>query len=132
MKAVKAIGVFIFILALTGTAQAAESRRHVSFIPQWIPQAQFAGYYVALEKGFYQGLGLEVSILRGGPKRPSAEWLKKGAADFGTMFLSTAIVEQAKGTRLVNIGQVISRSIWLNSGWRLARRSSSRKHRAIW
>ncbi len=102
--------VFFFILAMLGNAYADQDRRRVSFVPQWIPQAQFAGYYVAFEKGFYEKYGLEVNILRGGPERPSAEWLKKGAADFATMFLSTAIVERAKGTRLVNVGQIVSRS----------------------
>jgi NitT/TauT family transport system substrate-binding protein len=111
MKAIARLtGILLLIFALPGNADAAQSLRRVSFIPQWIPQAQFAGYYVALDKGFYKWCGLEVDILRGGPKRPSAEWLKKGAADFATMFLSTAIVERAKGARLVNIGQVLSRS----------------------
>jgi NitT/TauT family transport system substrate-binding protein len=111
MKTVaEVIGVFFFILAVLGNANADQDRRQVSFVLQWIPQAQFAGYYVALEKGFYEKYGLEVNILRGGPERPSAEWLKKGAADFTTMFLSTAIAERAKGTRLVNVGQILSRS----------------------
>jgi NitT/TauT family transport system substrate-binding protein len=111
MKTVAEVaGVFFFILAMLGNANADKGMRQVSFVPQWIPQAQFAGYYVALEKGFYEKNGLEANILRGGPERPSAEWLKKGAADFTTMFLSTAIVERAKGTRLVNVGQIVSRS----------------------
>jgi NitT/TauT family transport system substrate-binding protein len=103
-------GVFFFILAMLVNANADQDRRQVSFVPQWLPQAQFAGYYVAFEKGFYGRYGLEVNILRGGPERPSAEWLNRDAADFATMFLSTAIVERAKGTRLVNIGQILSRS----------------------
>ncbi len=108
--AAKIIGVFFFVLAMLGNAGADQDRRQVSFVPQWLPQAQFAGYYVALEKGFYEKCGLDVNILRGGPERPSAEWLKKGAVEFTTMFLSTAIVERAKGTRLVNVGQILSRS----------------------
>jgi NitT/TauT family transport system substrate-binding protein len=111
MKTVAAIICFFLLaIAQVGSADPADNRQPVSFVPQWIPQAQFAGYYVALEKGFFQKFGLEVNILRGGPERPSAEWLKKGAVDFGTMFLTTAIVERARGTRLVNIGQIISRS----------------------
>ena len=111
MKTVaEAIGVFFLVFAMLGNANADQGRRRVSFVPQWIPQAQFAGYYVALEKGFYEKYGLEVNILRCIPERPSAEWLKKGAADFATMFLSTAIAERARGTRLVNVGQIVSRS----------------------
>ncbi len=103
-------GVFFFILAMLVNANAGQDLRQVSFVPQWLPQAQFAGYYVAFEKGFYERYGLEVNILRGGPERSSAEWLNRGAADFATMFLSTAIVERAKGTRLVNVGQILSKS----------------------
>ncbi len=111
MKTVAEVtGVFFFILAMLGNANADQCLRQVSFVPQWMPQAQFAGYYVALEKGFYEKNGLEANILRGGPEMPSGEWLKKGAADFATMFLSTAIVERAKGTRLVNVAQIVSRS----------------------
>ncbi len=94
-------------------AHAGEARHHVSFIPQWIPQAQFAGYYVAYKKGFYERYGLDVDILPGGPESPSAKWITKGAADFGTMFLSTGILERAKGTKLVNIGQIVGRSTQL-------------------
>ncbi len=101
---------FLMVFAMMANANADQDLKSVSFVPQWIPQAQFAGYYVAFEKGFYKKNGLEVNILRGGPERPSAEWVRKGAADFATMFLSTAIVERAKGTRLVNIGQIVSKS----------------------
>ncbi|MGA2223063.1 MAG: ABC transporter substrate-binding protein [Syntrophobacteraceae bacterium] len=111
MKTVAQVtGVFIFILAMLASAHADQGQRQVSFVPQWLPQAQFAGYYVAFEKGFYKKYGLEVNILRGGPERPSEQWLKKGAADFATMLRSTAIVEREKGIRLVNVGQIVSRS----------------------
>lgn len=82
----------------------------VTFIPQWQPQAQFAGYYVASEKGFYRQRGLEVKILKGGPDFPPSELLHTGQADFGTMFLTTAIVKRAKGYKFVNIGQIVQRS----------------------
>ncbi len=101
---------FLMVFAMMANANADQDLKSVTFVPQWIPQAQFAGYYVAFEKGFYKKNGLEVNILRGGPERPSAEWVRKGAADFATMFLSTAIVERAKGTRLVNIAQIVSKS----------------------
>lgn len=82
----------------------------VSFIPQWIPQAQFAGYFAAYEQGIYRSHGLEVNIFRGGPDFPPSELLEKGTAQFGTMFLSTALQRRTQGTRLVNIGQVVQRS----------------------
>lgn len=82
----------------------------ISFIPQWLPQAQFAGYYVAYEKGFYQKRGLKVNILKGGPDFPASELLHTGQADIGTMFLTTAIVKRAKGYKFLNIGQMVQRS----------------------
>lgn len=95
-------------------ASAAGAQEHppvaVSFIPQWIPQSQFAGYFAAYEQGIYRSHGLEVKILRGGPDFPPSELLEKGTAQFGTMFLSTALQRRAQGTRLVNIGQVVHRS----------------------
>ena len=77
-------------------ARAAESAT-VSFLPQWQPQAQFAGYYVAYEKGFYRERGLDVKILRGGPDRPPSEMLAQGRADFTTMQLTAGIVRRARG-----------------------------------
>ncbi len=82
----------------------------VTFIPQWLPQAQFAGYYVAFEKGFYRQHGLDVKILRGGPEAPASAWLANGRADFGTLFLSDGIERRARGIKLVNIAQIVQRS----------------------
>ncbi|HEX9666266.1 MAG TPA: ABC transporter substrate-binding protein [Thermodesulfobacteriota bacterium] len=80
------------------------------FIPQWSHQAQFAGYYVAYEKGIYKAYGIDLAIMSGGPDSPSTEYLKNGKADFATMFLSTAIRERADEVNLVNIAQIIQRS----------------------
>jgi NitT/TauT family transport system substrate-binding protein len=87
-----------------------ESLRSVSFIPQWLPQAQFAGYYVAYEKGFYRRHGLNVKILAGGPEKPVSEWLAQGQATFGTLFLTDGIEKRTQGIKLVNIAQVVQRS----------------------
>ncbi len=106
------VPLFLLVLILmTPFAQVrAGDLQAVTFLPQWAPQSQFAGYYVAREKGFYRNRGLEVKILRGGPDFPSSDLLHRGQADFGTMFLSTAIVKRAMGYTFVNIGQVGQRS----------------------
>jgi len=80
------------------------------FLPQWIPQAQFAGFYVAERKKFYEKRGLKVEILKGGLESPPAETLTKGGADFVSLFLSDAIKLRSGGLRLVNIGQMGQRS----------------------
>ncbi len=110
--------------AFCGQASSEETRseslKRVAFLPQWQPQAQFAGYYVAQDKGFYARRGLDVNVLQGGPNRAPAEWLRKGAAQFGTLFLSTAIVERSRGTRLLHLGQIVQKSSQLL----IARKSS--------
>ena len=104
------LAAFLFS-ALSLAAAGAETRLpQLSFIPQWQPQAQFAGYYVALEKGFYHKRGLDVKILRGGPERQPAEMLAQGRADFGAMQLTAGIVRRARGLKLINIGQLSQHS----------------------
>ena len=104
---------FLFILLMWAAplpVTQAQDLKPVSFIPQWVPQAQFAGYYVAYEKGFYRERHLDVKILRGGPDFPPSELLKTGQVDFGTMFLTTGIANRAKGFKLINIAQIVQRS----------------------
>jgi NitT/TauT family transport system substrate-binding protein len=91
----------------------AENPKKVAFIPQWVPQAQFAGYYVASEKGIYRRHGLNVTILPGGPDFPPSKLMQSGEADFGTMFLASALEQRANGVRLVNIAQIVQRSAFM-------------------
>ena len=59
---------FLLLSVGLSPADAAETTlKEASFIPQWRPQAQFAGYYVAYEKGFYKKNGIDLTILPGGP-----------------------------------------------------------------
>ncbi len=92
------------------TKAYASPSKKARFIAQWSHQAQFAGYYVAYEKGIYKKYGIDLTIMNGGPESPSAEYLKNGKSDFATMFLSTAIREKADGVNLVNIAQIVQRS----------------------
>jgi NitT/TauT family transport system substrate-binding protein len=79
-------------------------------LPQWFPQAQFAGYYVAFETGLYKKHGIDLKILRGGPERSFGKMLADGQADFATQFLSTGIEKRSQGFRIVSIGQIVQRS----------------------
>lgn len=107
----KAAGLLIAVLLPLASATAGETAlKRVSFIPQWAPQAQFAGYYVAFEKGFYLDAGLQVDILRGGPERPPLDLLTKGPVQFGSLFLATGIQAHAQGVPLINLAQIIQRS----------------------
>ncbi len=110
----RGVSILLFLLLLFCSAVA----RTFTFIPQWRPQAQFAGYYVAYEKGFYREAGIRLRILTGGPDSPSTELLKDGKADFATMWLSTAIKMKAHGVDLVNIAQILQRSSLTLVAWR--------------
>jgi NitT/TauT family transport system substrate-binding protein len=95
---------FIFGLLFSQLVFAqGEPLRKVRFIPQWSPQSQFAGYYMAEEKGIYKKYGLDVTIIDGGFNKNVITHLKEGKADIGTLILSSGINERAKGTKLVNI-----------------------------
>ncbi|GAB6037902.1 ABC transporter substrate-binding protein [Fundidesulfovibrio butyratiphilus] len=87
--------------------------KKATLIPQWEPQAQFAGYYVAKAKGFYAAHGVDMTILRGGPYNPPSRLLAEGRAQFGTLFLSTALKERAAGLPLVNLAQIMRGSTLL-------------------
>jgi NitT/TauT family transport system substrate-binding protein len=84
-----------------------------TMIPLWSPQAQFAGYYVALEKGFYRKHGIDMAILQGGPACSGCEYLQDGRADFAILWLTTAIRQCGAGIRLVHLGQIIPQSSML-------------------
>jgi NitT/TauT family transport system substrate-binding protein len=111
MRRLKTFLCACLLLLVHSTAQGAEGAlRKATFIPQWVPQAQFAGYYVAREKGIYRKHGIDLTILSGGPQSPPLDLLKEGKADFATLWLSTGIQARAQGVRLVNVAQMVQRS----------------------
>jgi len=87
--------------------------RIVTFQPQWLPQAQFAGFYVAHKKGFYTDYGLDVRIENGGQEMPSPQMLATGRVNIATMFLTSALREYDHGTELVNLAQLSQKSAQL-------------------
>lgn len=91
-------------------AEASIVTGHVRLVLQWSPQAQFAGYYLALEKGFYREHGLDVEIIPGGPAIDSLAYVRDGKAEFGTAFLTGAITAAGEGSDIVNVCQVVNRS----------------------
>lgn len=105
---------FIFLALLLLIAAPVRSEdltlRKATFMPHWVPQAQFAGYYVAYEKGLYRKYGLDLVIIDGGPGRSTTDYLKDRKADFTLVWLSTAIQRRSDGLKLVNLGQIIQKS----------------------
>ncbi len=90
-------------LALSGlSAQAAED---LTLQLKWVTQAQFAGYYVALENGYYSDEGLNVTIKPGGPDVAPTQVLAGGGADVVIDWMPSALAAREKGLPLVNIAQ---------------------------
>ena len=85
-----------------GTAHAADK---VTLQLKWVTQAQFAGYYVALDKGFYKDAGLDVTIKAGGPDIAPAQVIAGGGADVVLDWMPSALASREKGLSLVNIAQ---------------------------
>ena len=79
----------------------------VTFMPQWTPQTQFAGYYVAVEKGFYAEEGLDVIIdhFGGSSTESVVEKLARNKVDIITTQLVSAVLARDKGLKLVNVLQ---------------------------
>lgn len=99
----------LLILFLTGVffITAAQSNlTKIKLAVHWLPQAQFAGYYIGVEKGIYAKHGLEVEILHASPNITSQELLLDSKADFATMFLSTALMLRSNNESVVNICQL--------------------------
>ncbi len=80
---------------------------------QWFTQAQFAGYFAALEKGFYRDAGLDVTILEGGVDIVPATVLDSGAADFAVSWVPRGLVPREEGLNITDIAQVFQRSATL-------------------
>ncbi len=88
--------------ALATGAQAADD---VTLQLKWVTQAQFAGYYVAAAKGFYEEEGLNVTILPGGPDVAPTQVIAGGGADVVVDWMPSALAAREKGLALVNIAQ---------------------------
>lgn len=89
------------VLAMTGIARAED----VTLQLKWVTQGQFAGYYVALDKGFYEAEGLNVTIKPGGPDVAPVQVLMGGGADVMVDWLPSALAAREQGAPVVNIAQ---------------------------
>jgi NitT/TauT family transport system substrate-binding protein len=112
LKAAKlSLGFAIAIMIAFGLiGPKALAAQPVRIMLQWSHQAQFAGYYVALEKGFYKEQGLDVSIVPGGPGLDPADSLIRGEVDFASLWLSTALTRNEQSVRLAQVAQIVNTS----------------------
>lgn len=89
--------------------QSANALEKVTVQLKWFHHFQFAGYYAALERGFYRDAGLDVTIVEGGPDVEVEEIVNSGKADFG-VGTSAILLNRAKGQDLVVLAQIFQHS----------------------
>lgn len=100
---------FFFALIFLASNSFAD-KKTIVFGAQWLPQAQFAGYYVAHDQGFYDEAGIDVKIIHPTANVNTLEYLVNGQADVVSLFLITAISNRFGGLDLINIGQLSQQS----------------------
>lgn len=98
----RTLGLATALMLGSGLAQAADT---VTLQLKWVTQAQFAGYYVANDMGFYEEEGLEVEIKAGGPDIAPPQVIAGGGADVVVDWMPSALASREKGLPLVNIAQ---------------------------
>jgi NitT/TauT family transport system substrate-binding protein len=112
-----AIGAAIMLVAV-GCSSAPAALTPIKLQLQWFPQAQFAGYFAAVDQGFYKAEGLDVSILPGGVDIVPATVVAGGTAQFGISWVPKALASRESGADIQFIGQVFQRSGTLQVSWK--------------
>ena len=105
---------------LSAAADSGSSQKlfKVRYTPKWSPQAQFAGFYMAQAKGFYQDYGLDVQIMPHFSEEQTLDDLNQGRTDFCTLFLVSALNTYAPDTKLLNLAQFSQSSTLMYVGKR--------------
>ncbi|KRR02722.1 hypothetical protein CQ12_06485 [Bradyrhizobium jicamae] len=99
---------FLFLVALV-LPESVRAVEKVSLQLKWLHQFQFAGYYVALEKGFYRDAGFDVEIREGGPGIDAMIEVATGKADFGVC-MTGVLLQQSAQTKVVVLGVIFQHS----------------------
>jgi NitT/TauT family transport system substrate-binding protein len=104
------ISTLVAALALGLVSMSAVAADQVTLQLKWVTQAQFAGYFVAKDKGFYKDENLDVTIKPGGPDVAPPQVIAGGGADVIIDWMPSALASREKGLPLVNIAQPFKRS----------------------
>ena len=104
------LGAITVAAALALGAAGAQAADPLTLQLKWVTQAQFAGYYVAKDKGMYDAVGLDVTIKPGGPDINPSQVIAGGGADVVLDWMPSALATREKGVPLVNIAQVFQKS----------------------
>lgn len=111
----------LLIIGVLPGAFAQEDLVPVRVQLKWVTQAQFAGYYAALNEGYYEDEGLDVTILPGGPDIGPQQVVAAGEAEFGIDWMGSHLASREAGSGAVVIAQIFQRSgmreiTWADSG----------------
>ena len=104
----------------TGSGEPAELQPATLQL-KWVTQAQIAGYYAALDQGYYEDEGIDLTIKPGGPDIVPEQVVLGGQAEFGLNWLDNTLATRDQGGEIINIAQVFARSgmtevTWADSG----------------
>ncbi len=109
----KFVVLLIYISALT-----VYGNQRVKMVLQWEHQSQFAGYYMALEKGFYADEGLDVTLFRGGADVDPFQLLEEGEADFCSAMLAPVLMMSKDDVKFCLLAQIINSSTLSLVAWK--------------
>src|ERR1700736_6338556 len=107
LRVAAALTLSALVFGSTATAQTADKIR---LQIKWVPQAQFAGYFVALDKGYYADENLDITIVPGGPDIIPEQQVTNGQADFGVDWVASFLAFRDKGLPIVDIAQIYQSS----------------------
>jgi NitT/TauT family transport system substrate-binding protein len=85
---------------------------------QWVVQSQFAGYFAAVDQGFYKDEGLDVTILQGAVDIVPQQVLASGQSEFAIAWVPKALASRQEGAQIVDVAQVFQRSGTLEVSWK--------------
>ena len=91
-----------------GTSAAGTTK--VKLQLQWFTQAQFAGYFAAVDQGYFRDQGLDVQILEGGVDIVPQTVLAQGQADYAVAWVPKALASREQGAEITDVGQIFQRS----------------------
>ncbi len=94
------------LAACAGNATSTTAATPVTLQLQWVTQAQFAGYYVALDKGWYKAEGIDLTIMPGGPDLSAIDLVSSGQRIFGTSILADLAVAVLNKKPVIGISQI--------------------------
>lgn len=100
---------FITLLLSFATLLGESSLEKVSVKLQWADQFQFAGYYVAKERGFYRDVGLDVTLQKFDPKKLAVDEVTKGRSTYG-IGRSSLLIDRAVGKKIVALAAIFQSS----------------------